>query len=520
MADGGESAAVSFFGVSDVGLVRKSNEDAFGVFGAGGGHLGEAGRVAGGGDLIAVVSDGVGGHDAGEVASAAAVASLGAGLGQLAVGGVAEEAVPGALRGLLDGLNRHLRSFSKNRGQEKRMAATATAAWLGRGRLAVAHVGDSRLYRWRGGQLTCLTVDDTEAARAVAEGRITPEQARTHAKKHVLERAVGMDPQKFASSAEIHAVEDGDVYMLCSDGLTDGLSDQQLERGFEGLDPGDLAAFAERLVEAGNRASGKDNITAVLLAVGPGWVKASRRAAPPPLSASSSSTASGDSIMQAFSRSAWPLWAALILLFAISLFFGGQTREAVRSLDETTGGLGVELNRLHSEQLSLGNAVAGLKVDLEDLGRQLTAIDELSTGQFNTLVDFGGRLGRIEDEVRHASWAANELSNRVSRQADTHREEMRAVRREIAGRQEAIDELFDQVSQIQQSVDRLDSDWAVLEGRFVEELNGASGDLMEVAKANGADAEEFKSESSRPDADGGSATPLERKFPPSHGRPP
>lgn len=405
------------------------------------------------------------------------------------------------------------------------MAATATAAWLGRGRLAVAHVGDSRLYRWRGGRLECLTVDDTEAARAVAEGRITPEQARTHAKKHVLERAVGMDPKKFASSAQIHAVEDGDVYMLCSDGLTDGLSDPQLERGFEGLDPGDLSAFAERLVEAGNRASGKDNLTAVLLAVGPGWVKASRRAAPPPSSVSNLSTPSGDSLMQAFSRSAWPLWAAVILLLFLTLFFSGQTREAFRSLDETTGGLGVELNRLHNEQLSLGNAVGDLKVDLEDLGRQLTGIDELSTGQFNTLEDFGKRLSRVEAEGRRASSAANELSERLAQQADRHREgldaarrELDTARREIADSQAEIGKLMGEVSQIDDAVDQLTKQWAEAADRLMPEDGIASGENGAAEEPAAQTPESTPEDTAPPQEDDAPPPPdEERRTPPGNG---
>lgn len=396
-----------FHGVSDTGLMRKSNEDAFGVFGAGGVHLGTEGHSGAGADLVAVVSDGVGGHDAGEVASAAVVASLGAGLGQRAAAGAPTGETPAGradVETLMAGLNAHVRGLSQ--GQDKRMAATATAAWFSRGRVTVAHAGDSRLYRWRGGRLEALTVDDTEAGRALASGVINEKEARQHKERHVILRAVGMDPKKFASTVAHHPVEDGDVYLLCSDGLTDGLSDTQLERGFEKLVAGDLAAFAEKLVDAGNQSSGKDNITVLLVAVEPGWVAASTRR-PSAAPSARPKQSSGDTIMDAFSRSAWPLWGAVALLFLFSLLGGWQDRRARADLSATVmslqaalaeaeataqareGTFGQELQELASEQRGL---LSSLFDELEDLR-------SLAGGTHDSLEDFGRRLGRLESDL-------------------------------------------------------------------------------------------------------------------------
>jgi len=270
---------INFHGLTDVGIVRDHNEDAFGYFLPEGHAPGDHGHTEAGGDLIAIVSDGVGGHEAGELASNATVAGVGAVLSQIAC-----ELDPSDLDQLrprletaMAGLNANLRSVARHRGQgKKNMAATLTAAWLAAGRLIFVHAGDSRLYRWRGGKLEQLSIDDTKAGRAIARGRITEEQARADSSWHIIERAMGIEEAKFAVTVESFEVQDGDVYLLCSDGLTSGLNNKQLEKGFSRLKDGDLETFNHKLIEAGNQASGKDNITTALIAIGQGWTAASQ----------------------------------------------------------------------------------------------------------------------------------------------------------------------------------------------------------------------------------------------------
>ncbi len=271
---------ISYHGRTDVGIVRDHNEDAFGFFHPGGDSAGEGGASAEGADLIAVLSDGVGGHEAGELASSGAVAGVGAALAQLALAIHPDEtdAVRERVETFMRGLNRNLHLLAKHQGQgSKNMAATLTAAWLGAGRITLVHAGDSRLYRWRGGQLEQLSIDDTQAGRAMAAGQLSEAEGRAKRDWHVIQRAMGVEDAKFAVTVQFWPVEDGDAYLLCSDGLTDGLSHAQLEKGFARLDAAEPATFTEHLIEAGNQASGKDNITVCLMRVGAGWTAASRR---------------------------------------------------------------------------------------------------------------------------------------------------------------------------------------------------------------------------------------------------
>lgn len=265
---------LTFNARTDVGIVRDHNEDAFGCFFAGGESAGDAGESSPGGDLIAVLSDGVGGHECGELASNLTVAGVGALLGHMAV--TENSAEPETLRARIEtavaGQNRHLCSVAGRMGQGSRsMAATLTAAWLTAGQLWMVHAGDSRLYRWRHGKLEQLSIDDTKAGYALAQGRTPEEVARAGAKWHVIERAMGVNEAEFAVTIKRFEVKDGDVYLLCSDGLTAGLSNSQLERGFDVSEPMDLSAFSERLIKVGNQASGRDNITVVLVQIGEGW---------------------------------------------------------------------------------------------------------------------------------------------------------------------------------------------------------------------------------------------------------
>lgn len=270
----------SFHGLTDVGIVRDHNEDAFGFFGAEGSSLGDAGASTSGGDVIAVLSDGVGGHDAGELASSATVAAVGALLGQLAclVDPSDVEAFRERVEPAMAGQNRNLRLLAKHRGQgKKQMAATLTSVWLAAGRINLVHAGDSRLYRLRDGKLEQLSIDDTIAGRKVAAGEVSEKEGRSDPKWHVIQKAMGIEERKFGVTVQSWQVADGDTYLLCSDGLTDGLTNAQLEKGFAHFDADDPAAFCERLINAGNQASGKDNITVALLTVGTGWCAASRR---------------------------------------------------------------------------------------------------------------------------------------------------------------------------------------------------------------------------------------------------
>lgn len=239
------------------GQLREQNEDAL---------------LADSGLGFALLADGMGGYQAGEVASG------------LAVGTVAEElrhafaALPAHLP-MLDGRshgtvaleeaiahsNDLIWQLSRGRAEYAGMGTTLVAALFFDNLVCVGHVGDSRLYRLREGDLERLTKDHSLLQEQIDNGIITPEEARVSSNRNLVTRALGVE---FAVQAEIQEVNaaPGDVYLLCSDGLTDMLNDQEI-RSIMFAFPGQLAELANRLVDEANRRGGRDNISVILVRV-------------------------------------------------------------------------------------------------------------------------------------------------------------------------------------------------------------------------------------------------------------
>jgi protein phosphatase len=147
------------------------------------------------------------------------------------------------------------------------MGTTITAALVEDGRVFVGHVGDSRAYRVRAGRLKQLTEDHSLVGDLMRSGRITPEEAEAHPQRSVITRALGTDPEVDVDTFEVDAGP-GDVFLLCSDGLTTMVSDEDIlaiVAGAKGLEDA-----AKALVKAANRGGGEDNITVVLFALAEG----------------------------------------------------------------------------------------------------------------------------------------------------------------------------------------------------------------------------------------------------------
>ena len=226
-------------GVSDTGRRRLRNEDAF---------ICEPPFFA--------VADGMGGARAGEIAARLAATAL-------------EEAAPAA-RGqegvvaLIVEANRRIWERAVADPTTAGMGTTVTAALVdgGAGQVAIGHVGDSRAYRLRDGALEQLTTDHSLVAELVESGVLTPEEAERHPQRSAITRALGTEP-----SVEVEAFtvtgQAGDVYLLCSDGLSTMLGDDEVVSAIEGAGR-DPAAAAEALVAAANAHGGEDNITVVL----------------------------------------------------------------------------------------------------------------------------------------------------------------------------------------------------------------------------------------------------------------
>jgi protein phosphatase len=134
-------------------------------------------------------------------------------------------------------------------------------------RVEVAHAGDSRLYRLRGGTLECLTDDHSFVSQMLREGMLTAEQAAVHPMRSLITRALGRDPDVDYAAQSIEAAP-GDIFLLCSDGLTGMLPDGQIETIVR--DSSSLDDAALRLIRQANAAGGRDNITVVLFRLGAG----------------------------------------------------------------------------------------------------------------------------------------------------------------------------------------------------------------------------------------------------------
>ncbi len=202
-----------------------------------------------------VVADGMGGAQAGEVASRIAVESFQPGL--------SDDSEPElALAELAQAANARIHELSHAHAEQAGMGTTLTAVYVGQEDVAIAHVGDSRAYCLRDGELLRLTDDHSLVDELMRQGRLTPEEAVEHPQRSVITRALGpegtveVDTRSFRARA-------GDVYLLCSDGLTTMISEQQIA---DVLRANPLLHDAgEALIAAANEAGGRDNVTVVLM---------------------------------------------------------------------------------------------------------------------------------------------------------------------------------------------------------------------------------------------------------------
>jgi protein phosphatase len=223
---------------TDTGRQRKGNEDAYFAR-----------------SPLFVVADGMGGAQAGEVASGTAVEVFQDGLPD------GSEPVESRLRSLVLEANARINALAQSDEALAGMGTTVTAAYVGEGELAIAHVGDSRLYRLRGGGLERMTDDHTLVEELVRQGKLTPEEADHHPQRSIITRALGPEPGVEPDSFTWPG-RDGDVYLICSDGLTGMVPEPQVADILTAADS--LPAAGRALVDAANAAGGRDNITVVL----------------------------------------------------------------------------------------------------------------------------------------------------------------------------------------------------------------------------------------------------------------
>ena len=239
---------------TDIGLRRVRNEDHYGLW------LPEDPAVRGRRGALLVIADGMGGARAGDVASHLAVD---------AVLGTYRDAPGGPLEGLrlaFTAANQVVYAQSLAHPDRGGMGTTLTALLLREGEAFLAHVGDSRAYRVRGGMATALSVDHSLVAQLVRDGLLTADQARVDPRRNVVTRSVGVAPVVEPDVERIgEALRDGDTLLLTTDGLHGLVSDEEL--GAAGSDP-DLDAVCGRLVALARQRGGPDNITVIAARVG------------------------------------------------------------------------------------------------------------------------------------------------------------------------------------------------------------------------------------------------------------
>jgi PPM family protein phosphatase len=228
-------------GLTDVGRQRNVNEDALVVS-----------------PPFFAVADGMGGAKAGEVASAMAAAAF---EGETDSGEPAEAQLSRILREA----NRRIYDLAVSDDSHRGMGTTVTAAKVTDDEVSLGHVGDSRAYRLRDGDLEQLTRDHSLVAELERSGQITPEAAEHHPQRSIITRALGPEPDVQVDTYTL-AGRPGDVYLICSDGLTSMISDEELGSILKSAD--DLEQAADSLVRAANQSGGKDNITVVMFRLG------------------------------------------------------------------------------------------------------------------------------------------------------------------------------------------------------------------------------------------------------------
>jgi PPM family protein phosphatase len=204
---------------------------------------------------VFVVADGMGGAQAGEVASRVAVDAFAEGLPE---DGSPEE----RLAAVALTANRRIYDLAQTESERAGMGTTLTAAYLGENDLSIAHVGDSRAYLFRDGELTRLTQDHSLMAELIRRGKLTEEEAADHPQRSIITRALGPEPEVTVDTWT-YPVRADDVILLCSDGLTSMVSEAQVAEILR--TSGELERAAHALIDEANRAGGRDNITVILV---------------------------------------------------------------------------------------------------------------------------------------------------------------------------------------------------------------------------------------------------------------
>ncbi|MHB8535443.1 MAG: Stp1/IreP family PP2C-type Ser/Thr phosphatase [Sulfuricaulis sp.] len=241
-------------GMTDTGRVRNQNEDSIAV-------VPEAG--------LAVVADGMGGHQAGEVASKLAVEVITRHMIDVLTGTAAKGETGMELKSVGDAIqlaNRAVYDLARERPEYNGMGSTVVMTVFHGDKICVGHVGDSRLYRFRDGLLEQVTQDHSVVQELVSRGLVTAEEARQSVNKNLVTRALGVDPGVTPDVSE-HLLQNEDIYLLCSDGLNDVLADGDIEMMLI-EHRRQLDDAVQHMIDMANERGGPDNISVILIRTG------------------------------------------------------------------------------------------------------------------------------------------------------------------------------------------------------------------------------------------------------------
>ena len=230
------------FAQTDIGRIRPLNEDSF--------------YLPVEGELFCAIADGMGGHNAGEVASAMAIELFAKRM--RVARGVPED----ALRDALECANMAIYQASMEDANKRGMGTTFTSVWMGEGEVYLAHIGDSRAYLLRDGKFLQISKDHTLVAELVAQGHLTAQQAKTYPHRNYITRALGVDMNVHPDITRTDWVED-DVWFLCSDGMTNEVEETEIREIL--LGSGNYQEKIDRLIGLALERGARDNVTGVIV---------------------------------------------------------------------------------------------------------------------------------------------------------------------------------------------------------------------------------------------------------------
>ncbi len=241
---------LDIYGASDIGCVRGLNEDSFCIYGF------EENQVPG----FCVLSDGMGGHNAGEVASQKTVQFV----AEVLMEPILKEttALPKEMQRAVKEANERVFKMAVTDQSQQGMGATLVIAAVLPEEIYIANVGDSRAYAYRNGELMQITRDHSVVEEMMANGSITPEEARVHPQRNIITRAIGTDPIVEPDLFEYDYLA-GDILLLCSDGLSGMLENDEIQRILE--ENRNAKQTVSAFIDAAKEKGGQDNITVICI---------------------------------------------------------------------------------------------------------------------------------------------------------------------------------------------------------------------------------------------------------------